>query len=104
MLKCGTRHRAPAEFRVPPLRDGDRVRYGPNKKKPGSNAFKRYERYKRAATVGEARSSGAASVDFGHDIAKGHLRVVELDTSPLGAERTLKDPRRSSSCRSCCSS
>jgi len=45
-----------------------------NPKRAGSCAFDRYERYKRAKTVGEALSLGAAPGDISFDFKKGYLK------------------------------
>jgi len=49
---------------------------GSNPKKRGSAASDRYERYKRARTVGEALQAGAQSADLKFDLQKGYMRVI----------------------------
>jgi len=53
-----------------------RVRYGANPARPGTPRFRRYERYKEAATVGGARRLGATSQDISMDVAAGALELL----------------------------
>lgn len=45
-----------------------------NPKRPGSNAFDRYERYKRAKSMDEALSMGAITGDIRFDLTRGFLK------------------------------
>lgn len=46
-----------------------------NPKKRGTLSFERYEKYKRAKTIGEAQAAGALLGDLKHDYEKGFLRL-----------------------------
>lgn len=87
-------HHAPG---LPHLRDSDRITYRTNRKRPGSLAYDRYEAYRGAKTVAEARQRGASAEDFLHDLRSGHLTITELDFRPFSAECTVKDDRATSS-------
>ena len=47
-----------------------------NPAREGSERFNRYERYKRATTIGQARRLGATSQDISLDLEKGAVRIV----------------------------
>ena len=46
-----------------------------NPKAANSAAYRRYEQYKHASTVGEAFDAGATSMDINHDYRRGYLEV-----------------------------
>ena len=56
--------------------DNLRVRYGPNPVRPGTFRHARYELYKDANTIKEARDKGALSSDIQKDIAVGALQIL----------------------------
>merc|ERR1712050_689908 len=72
-------------------RDEDCISYGPNLKREGSQASSRYDRYKTARTIGEARKNGAKREDFLWDTYLGHLTVTNLDTTPSGLDCKVQE-------------
>jgi len=54
-----------------------RISYVENPKKSGSKSFERYEGYKHASTVAEARRLGASNSDIMHDWQKGFLKTLD---------------------------
>merc|ERR1712060_184280 len=45
-----------------------------NPKRPGTGAFKRYQKYKKAKTVREMLKLGGERIDVQHDFRKGYMR------------------------------
>jgi hypothetical protein len=77
---------------VPQLLDADHLRYeSENPKKFGCNAYKRYKRYSRARTVGEAVRLGALAIDLIFDYNHGYMHVVGLNTRPADWDLRIKD-------------
>ena len=63
-------------IRKAPLQDSTAIKFQPlNPKRVGTASYTRYERYKVAKTVGEARTAGAHSMDLKVDIEKGFARM-----------------------------
>jgi hypothetical protein len=56
--------------------DAQRVRFGANPARPGSDRYNRFERCKTASTIGEMRRLGATSQDISLDTAKGALTLL----------------------------
>tara|TARA_X000000368_G_scaffold129289_1_gene101652 strand:- start:1652 stop:2419 length:768 start_codon:yes stop_codon:yes gene_type:complete len=54
-----------------------------NPKKKGTKAYDRYEKYKKATTIKEAKELGALSVDFKWDMAAGYIKVYDDSLSAL---------------------
>lgn len=85
------------------LRSEDQVQYQQsNPKLPGCQAHARYERYKRAKTVAEARKLGAWNIDFIYDYNWGYLTVGRLVLEPKqvdlqAVEKRQRDARSSGS-------
>lgn len=63
-----------------------------NPKKRGSAAGDRYERYKRARTVGEALHAGAQVGDLRSDLSKGYLRFVAERPDDVAELRVAGEP------------
>jgi len=76
---------------VKALRDEDTIAYAPNNKLPTSEAFSRYEKYKHAQTLAEAKESGARRIDLQHDAFSGCMKILNLDTTPASSECTLQE-------------
>ena len=53
-----------------------RVRYGANPARVGTQRYRRYERYKEAMTIGGSRRLGATSQDISMDVAAGALVLL----------------------------
>ncbi len=53
-----------------------RVEYGPNPARAGTPRYVRYDAYKGASTIGEARRAGATSQDISLDIQAGALKLL----------------------------
>ena len=47
-----------------------------NPARPNGDRYKRYEKYKRATTIGQARSLGATSQDISLDLGAGAVRLL----------------------------
>jgi hypothetical protein len=62
-----------------------------NPKRPGSKAFDRYEKYKKATTLKKARELGAVREDFINDADRGFLKVIQEAKPP---ERLQKLQRK----------
>ena len=62
-----------------------------NPKRPGSKAFDRYEKYKKATTLKKARELGAVREDFINDADRGYLKVIQEAKPP---ERLQKLQRK----------
>ena len=56
--------------------NAQRARYGANPAKPGAPRHARYEAYKVATTLGEARRLGATSQDIILDVTTGALTLL----------------------------
>jgi len=70
-----------------PFRDELPVQFqASNPKRVNSASNDRYELYKVAKTVGEAKSRGATLKDIEHDHDKGYMKLLPLVTLPLAAE------------------
>eukprot|EP00929_Paragymnodinium_shiwhaense_P080442 TRINITY_DN41951_c0_g1_i1.p1 TRINITY_DN41951_c0_g1~~TRINITY_DN41951_c0_g1_i1.p1 ORF type:complete len:714 (-),score=195.17 TRINITY_DN41951_c0_g1_i1:81-2222(-) len=76
---------------VPNLRDDDRLQYAPNPKIVGTVSWKLYEKYKKSATVAEARKNGARQIDFAFDSNWGYLMVTQLSKTPESRECEVRD-------------
>lgn len=53
-----------------------RIKYGPNVKREGSKSHERYERYRKAQTVGEALAFGTKVADLCWELERGIYKVV----------------------------
>eukprot|EP00445_Apocalathium_hangoei_P018342 CAMPEP_0203891616 /NCGR_PEP_ID=MMETSP0359-20131031/34880_1 /ASSEMBLY_ACC=CAM_ASM_000338 /TAXON_ID=268821 /ORGANISM="Scrippsiella Hangoei, Strain SHTV-5" /LENGTH=526 /DNA_ID=CAMNT_0050813431 /DNA_START=101 /DNA_END=1681 /DNA_ORIENTATION=+ len=74
------------------LADDDEVVYEQeNPKLPGSAAHKRYNKYLRARTVGEARRLGCFPVDLQYDFNWGYLQVSGLKPEPSEWDVEISD-------------
>lgn len=77
---------------VPHLLDADRVSYKKeNPKKHGCMAYKRYQKYSRAKTVGEAVKLGALAIDLVFDYNHGFMQVAGLHTRPAEWDFEIAD-------------
>jgi len=77
---------------VPHLRDDDCVWYEKeNPKRNGCDAWKRYRKYSRARTLGEAVKLGAWAIDVIFDYNHGWLHVEGLCTRPTDWDFEVKD-------------
>lgn len=77
---------------VPHLLDADRVQYQKkNPKRYGCLAYKRYKKYSRARTVGEAVKLGALAIDLVFDYNHGFMQVVGLHTRPAEWDFQVSD-------------
>jgi len=77
---------------VPFLTDDDRLKYeAVNPKLRGSAAHKRYEKYKKATTLAQARKLGSMPIDFCYDYNQGFLRVASLQLSPASWDIEVRD-------------
>lgn len=96
-----SRRKSTSGGRPEPLNPACRVEFvQANPKKRGSAAYLRYDRYKRARTIGEATRVGASSADLKNDLDKGYMQVLQQELggpacapSPLVAMRTSGSAR-----------
>lgn len=65
-----------------------------SKKRPGSAAFDRYEKYKKAQSIEEALQLGSLRADLKHDFAKGLLRKGPSPDTPSGSAAPAGPTRR----------
>ena len=75
--------RAPRTIEVDPRAAYRRLPHGPavvfkdkHPARPNGERYKRYEKYKKATTIGQARSLGATSQDISLDLGAGAVRLL----------------------------
>jgi len=64
-----------------------------NPKKPGTKAYARYEKYKKATTLKKALELGAVREDFIFDGDRGYMKVVEEARAPKKAIKLARNTK-----------
>ncbi|CAE8722142.1 unnamed protein product, partial [Polarella glacialis] len=64
-----------------------------NPKLPGSEAYKRYQKYMQAKTVAEALTKGATSADLRYDLAAKHAQLLGRAPPQASAASSSKPAR-----------
>ena len=65
-----------------------------NPKRPGSKAFDRYEKYKKATTLKKARELGAIREDFINDADRGFLKVIQEAKPPEKLQKLERQKKK----------
>ncbi len=71
-----------------------------NPKRPGSKAYDRYEKYKKATTLKKARELGAIREDFINDADRGYLKVIQEGKPPEKLQKLDRQKGRTLDMRS----